>query len=479
MLFPPLSDTCAANELARRHLRYFVQLTTPGYLFTGFHENYIKIIDAFAKRKIRRLIISIPPQHGKSQISTRVLPAYLFGLNPDYKIAIGSYSSTLAMSFNRDVQRYIDTDEYSGIFPNTKINSKRVVTVDGWLRNASQFEIVNRKGSLMAVGRGGGLTGHMVDVMIMDDLFKDFEEGNSPIVRESAWQWYVNVVKTRLHNDSQELIVFTRWNEDDIIGRLEKIEKVITLESLDQLENVDPFTWVKVNFEAIKESPQTEIDKRSFGESLFPERHSIEKLIDTKKLDAVRFQCLYQGNPLNKEGLLYDTFKTYSKLPETTANNNYTDTADLGNDYLCSICYSVGIDNNIYITDIVYTQEPMEVTERLVSAMIERNDTRLSYIESNTGGRSFARNIERMTRKCKITWFNQNKNKESRIKTNSSTVNKFIYFPDDWAVKHSLFHSHLVNFKSMFAANKHDDIPDVLTGIIEKETTKNKAAIIW
>lgn len=479
MRLPPINPNDALNELARRHLRYFVKQTTPSYIFTEFHENYIKIIDAFAKKKIRRLIISVPPQHGKTQVSTRILPAYLFGLNPDYKIAIGSYSSTLAMSLNRDVQRYIDTDEYSAIFPETKINSKRVVTVDGWLRNASQFEIVNRKGSLMAVGRGGGLTGHMVDVMIMDDLFKDYEEGNSPIVRESAWQWYVNVVKTRLHNDSQELIVFTRWNEDDIIGRLEKIEKVITLESLEQLDNVDPFTWVKVNFEAIKESAQTPIDTRLPGEPLFPEKHSIEKLIDTKKLDAVRFQCLYQGNPLNKEGLLYDTFKTYSVLPECVSHNNYTDTADMGKDYLCSVCYSVGVDGNIYITDVVYTQEPMEITEKKVSAMIERNDTRLAYIESNTGGRSFARNIEQLTSRCKITWFNQSKNKESRILTNSSTVNKFIIMPDDWVLRWQVFSTHLINFKSLFAANKHDDAADVLTGIIEKEKGKNKAAIIW
>jgi predicted phage terminase large subunit-like protein len=479
MTLPKLKVDDVRNELARRELLYFIEALQPDYQFTQFHRNYIEILNSFAKKKIRRLIISVPPQTGKSQVSTRLLPAYLFGLNPDYKIAVGSYSTTLAMSFNRDIQRYIDTDVYSGIFPDTKINSKRVVTVDTWLRNSNEFEIIGRQGGLKAVGRGGGLTGHKVDIMIMDDLFKDYEEGNSPIVRESAWQWYVNVVKTRLHNDSQELIVFTRWNEDDIIGRLEKTEKIIELNSLSQLENVNPFTWIKVNFEAIKETPPTEIDNRQIGDVLWGERHSIEKLIDTKKLDPVRFQCLYQGNPVNKEGLLYDTFKTYTTIPDVISKSNYTDTADMGDNYLCSICYSVGIDNNIYITDILYTQEPMEVTEKKVSRMLEANDIRSAWIESNAGGRSFARNVERLTDKCKVNWFTQTKNKEARIKTNSSTVNKFIIMPHDWAIRYPVFYTHVTTFKNLFKANRYDDAADVLTGIVERECDKNKVAILW
>lgn len=107
------------------------------------------------------------------------------------------------------------------------MNESNVVTVsDNYLRNSEEFEIVNKKGGLKAVGRGGALTGNAVDVMIMDDIYKDYAESNSPIIREAAWDWYTTVVKTRLHNDSQELIVFTRWHEDDLIGRLEKKKKL-------------------------------------------------------------------------------------------------------------------------------------------------------------------------------------------------------------------------------------------------------------
>ena len=141
------------------------------------------------------------------------------------KIAVASYNTTFARKFNRDIQRIIDTKDYHSIFPETYLSSSKVVDVSSnFLRNTEEFEIVDHKGSLKAIGRGGALTGNSVDIMIMDDLYKDYAEGNSPIIRDAVWDWYTTVVKTRLHNDSQELIVFTRWNEDDLIGRLEKKE---------------------------------------------------------------------------------------------------------------------------------------------------------------------------------------------------------------------------------------------------------------
>lgn len=480
MTLPLIKIDDVANELARRSLAYFTRRVKTDYKMTQFHHNYLTILDAFAKKKIYKLIISMPPQHGKSEGSTRLLPAYILGLDNKSKLAICSYSSSLAMSFNRDIQRYIDTDEYSGVFPNTQINSTRVVTVDSWLRNSGEFEIIGTGGSLKAVGRGGGLTGHKIDVAILDDLYKDYEEANSPVVRESAWQWYVNVVKTRLHNDSQELIVFTRWNEDDIIGRLLKTEKYLMLTSFDQLDNIDKDTWVVINYPAIKEDAPTEIDTRCVGASLWPERHDDENLQGKRRLDPVRFQCLYQGNPINKEGLLYDDFKTYSAVPdEYVKRANYTDTADQGQDYLCSICYSVDRDDNIFVTDVIYTQDPMEVTELSVSAMINRNDTRIAKVESNSGGRSFARVIEKAVKQCNVTWFTQTKNKEARIKTNSATVTKRIFMPMDWMSRWPVFAAHVINYKAMFAANKHDDAADVLTGIVETECVNSKMPIIW
>ncbi|MCP4372641.1 MAG: terminase, partial [Deltaproteobacteria bacterium] len=280
------------------------------------HKVYYEILNMFAHKQIKKLIITEPPQHGKSEGSTRRLPSYILGIDPDRKIAIGSYNQPFARKFNRDNQRIIDSHPYHNLFPDTTLNRSSIVTVStNSLRNADEFEVVGYKGGVKAVGRGGALTGNPVDTMIMDDIYKDYAEGNSPIILESAWDWYTSVVRTRLHNDSQQLIVFTRWNENDLIGRLEETENVVEITDIAQIKDIDSNSWVKINFEAIKTGNPTPIDPREAGEPLWPERHSKEKLLEDRALDPEKFECLHQGNPKPKEGLLYSKFLTYTEYP--------------------------------------------------------------------------------------------------------------------------------------------------------------------
>ena len=167
------------------------------------------------------------PTHN-SEGSSRMLPSDILGHYPDKKIIIASYAATVAKDFNRDCQRIIDSDEYRAIFPDTVLNRSNVVTVaTNYLRNSDVFEVVGHAGSLRVVGRGGSLTSKTADVIILDDLYKDAQEANSPVIREGAWDWYTKVVLTRLHNDSQQLIVFTRWHPEDIIGRIMDSEQVV------------------------------------------------------------------------------------------------------------------------------------------------------------------------------------------------------------------------------------------------------------
>lgn len=470
------------NELATRNLRYFSERTEPSLEFTPFHDVYYEILDRFAHGKIKRLIITVPSQHGKSEGSSRRLPAYMLGLNPNLKIAIGSYSGTFAQDFNKDCQKIIDTYIYSHIFPDTKLYGQSSYSRTGasYLRTSTVFEIPNYKGSLRAVGRGGPLTGKPVDIMIMDDLYKDPAEANSPVVRIAVVKWYTGVIRKRLHNDSQELMVFTRWHEDDLIGYLEEKETVITVTCLDDLENIPEGAWIKINFEALKDSIKTSFDKREIGEALWAKRHSKKKHEADRKLDPIQFECMSQGNPSSKEGRLYSEFKTYNETPKNVVKKgNYTDTADTGNDYLCSICYDLCSDGMIYVTDVEYTQKAMETTEKSTAMMLDRNNTRVSRIESNNGGRGFARAVAVIVRICKITWFHQGNNKESRIKTNAPTVTKYIIMPFDWQQRWSIFASHVMTYKSLFKANAYDDAPDVLTGIIETEKATIRVKSRW
>ena len=439
--------------------------------FTPFHRTYYKVLEAFAEGRIRKLIVSMPPQHGKSVGATTLLPAYMLGLDPDMRIAIASYSGTLASKFNRRVQRIIESREYEALFPDTTI--KRGTKPAGYIRTSDEVEIIGRKGELISVGREGSLTGNRVDCFILDDLYKDAMEAQSPVVRDNCWDWYTSVVRTRMHNTSRELIVFTRWHEDDLIGTLMRTEPCRMLRSWDDIAEVGPAEWLYLNFEALKASEPTPLDPRAEGEALWPEQQSSELLLSKRRLDPVRFEAMYQGHPSSREGLLYgDNFREYESLPrDIVARASYTDTADMGDDYLCSVAYAIDTDGVIYVTDVVYSRESMEHTERLVAAMFKANDTRRAYVESNNGGRGFARSLQRQAPTVRVEWFHQSGNKEARILSNSATVLHTIRFPRGWNMRWPEFYAHLTTYRRLFRANRHDDAADVLTGIVEREVT--------
>lgn len=428
------------------------------------------------------------PTHN-SEGSSRKLPAFMLGLNPDTKICIGSYAATIARDFNRDVQRIIDTPKYREIFPKTFLNGSNVVTMaNTYLRNTDVIEMVGHKGSLRVVGRGGALTSKTVDVMIMDDVYKDYSEGNSPIVRNAAWKWYTTVVKKRLHNKSQELIVFTRWHEEDLIGKIEKGgEKIIDIKSWDSIKNIPDGAWVRINFEALKTGEPNEIDPREPGAALWESMHSRAKLERERALDPIQFQCLDQGNPGSAEGRLYrNPFRTYvdkSEWGTFVRSGNYTDVADEGDDFTFSACYDVYKSGNeawneqkkrfepiLYalITDMVFTQENTEVTSVTVPEMINRCGTQKAWIESNNGGAGFEKLIRKKIKAISEPFY-QGANKESRIITNSASVNAQIIMPLGWEERFPKIHEHVTGFLRDFPANEHDDPEDGLTGIYEKE----------
>jgi predicted phage terminase large subunit-like protein len=267
-------------------------------------------------------------------------------------------------------------------------------------------------------------------------------------------------------------MVFTRWHEHDLIGTIRSCERVIDLKEWSQLDSIPDDTWVALNFEALKSGTPTEIDPRQVGSALWEEQHSASLLVSKRRLDPQKFECLYQGNPSTPEGLLYgNNFATYTTLPkEIVRYGNYTDTADMGDDYLCSICYAVDSDGVIYITDCVYTREPMEVTEQLVSQMINNNRTRIATIESNNGGRGFARVVQRLCPTVKVEWFHQAGNKEARILSNSATVIHSIRMPQGWNMRWNELYNHLTTYRRLFPANRWHDAADVLTGIVEQQS---------
>ena len=177
-------------------------------------------------------------------------------------------------------------------------------------------------------------------------------------------------------------------------------------------------------------------------------------------------------NPTPLEGLMYHDFKTYDILPPIAkgVRANYTDTADTGADFLCSICANV-YRTGIYVTDILYTKKPMEYTEQATAKMLCKQETQVCMIESNNGGRAFSRNVERLTReygnrRTSFWPYTQTKNKQVRIFTRSAEVNNMIIFPADWQTRWPEFARDVKGYRKE-GGNAHDDHADVLTALVE------------
>lgn len=267
-----------ARLYAKTSLIDFIVYIKPDYRASWHHTLIADKLDEFLHSDRGRLMLFVPPQHGKSEIASRCLPAYVLGRAPDTKIAACSYSIDLARSFSRSVQSYMQQDEYRQIFPDVEV---------GKPLSTDLFQLRSGNGQYKAVGVLGGLTGHTVDLAIIDDPVKDAIEANSETYRERVWEWYLNVLETRLHNGSKVILIMTRWHEDDLAGRL-----------LDR----QPEKWEVIKIPAIKEKDGLPEDPRQIGEALWPEKHSLEKLNSLRALSERTFTSLYQQSPTVKEG---------------------------------------------------------------------------------------------------------------------------------------------------------------------------------
>lgn len=256
----------------------FIYYVKTDYRANWHHKYIANQLDNFVQSDRGRLMLFVPPQHGKSEITSRCLPAYLLGRNPNLKIAACSYSIDLARSFSRNVQANIDSEAFKEVFPGVEV---------GKPASTDLFKINDKDGRYKAVGVLGGLTGHTVDLAIIDDPVKDAMEANSDTYRNRVWEWYINVLETRLHNKSKVILIMTRWHEDDLAGRL--------------LER-QPGQWEVIKIPAIKEKGGPPDDPRKIGEPLWPDRHNLEKLNNLRALSERTFTSLYQQNPTVKEG---------------------------------------------------------------------------------------------------------------------------------------------------------------------------------
>uniref|UniRef100_UPI002ED1C288 phage terminase large subunit n=1 Tax=Enterocloster clostridioformis TaxID=1531 RepID=UPI002ED1C288 len=454
----------AKIELARREFFFYCHLKAPDF----YKEDRKYLVDLcnafqdFIQSDDEVMIVNEPPRHGKSR-TAGLLVEWVLGNDQTQKIMTGSYNETLSTMFSKNVRNDIQEEKadenrivFSDIFPGVSIKHG-----DGAM---NLWSLEGGYNNYLATSPTGTATGFGATLLIIDDLIKNSEEANNELTKEKHWNWFTDTMLSRLEEDGKIIIIMTRWASDDLAGR-----------ALEHFREAG----AKVRHISMKalQNPDTH-------EMLCPEVLSYKSYqAKIQAMGADIASANYQQEPIDLKGRLYTSFKTYSgELPQFKEIRNYTDTADTGEDYLCSINYGITFANEAYVLDVLYTKEPMEVTEPALARMLLEGAVNLARIESNNGGRGFARNVRRILEELgsnytTIKWFTQTQNKQARIYSNSSWVMQHIYYPEDWKNRWPEYHNAMIKYQRE-GQNKHDDAPDATTGIAENCAKKGGISVL-
>lgn len=447
----------AKIELAKREFFYYCHLKAPKFYKEDrqFLVDFCKELQDFLVSDDEAIIINMPPRHGKSR-TIGCFVEWILGNDQSKKIMTGSYNETLSTTFSKNVRNTITEEKadeekvvYSDVFPGVRIKQG-----DGAM---NLWSLENGYNNYLATSPTGTATGFGADILIIDDLIKNSYEANNDLILEKHWEWFTQTMLSRLEEGGKIIIVMTRWHSQDLAGKL-----------MDEFKEMGT-KYRLVIYKAMQEN----------GDMLCPEILSRKSYENKRRSMGIEIaEANYQQNPIDIKGRLYTSFKTYTKLPADEQGNllysaikNYTDTADTGKDYLCSINY-LEYDGEAYILDILYTKDPMEVTEPATAKMLAKNKVNIADIESNSGGRGFGRAVENHLKRlgyfgAVINFFHQSKNKEARILSNATWVMEHIYFPVNWADRWPEYHKAMTKYQRE-GKNEHDDAPDCTTGIAEK-----------
>ena len=347
------------RELASRHFLPFVKYTLPEYEVTWYHKILCTVLEDWFAGKIKRLMLFMPPRHGKSQLVSRHLPAFIFGKNPNAYIISASYGMELAEDMNDDVQKIIDDARYYNVFPQTTLaKSIRTLKSDKkkYKRNSNQFQIVGHKGRYQASAVDSAITGRGFDYGIVDDPIKNRKEAESKTVRDSVLSWYMSTFETRQEGEVPILLTVTRWHEDDLAGKLLDLAKKGGKHAL---------KWKVLNFPALAD-PDEELhpldQRKGTGEALWPKKFS-RKILQARRatLTGYEWESIYQQHPLPAGGakIKRTWFKIRDYPPEDLYWSRFWDlaiSAKKSADYTASIAGAVDSDGNIYLRDMIRGQ---------------------------------------------------------------------------------------------------------------------------
>lgn len=448
----------AARMLARKRLLHYIKRFHPGFMANWFHEEVAERLEAFyeavVNRQSPRLILAVPPRHGKSTMATDFGPSFFLGRHPDHEVIIATHTAALAVDFSKKIRERLRQEEHHVLFPQTQLHRDA--------QGSEQWR-TTRGGGLKAVGVGSAVVGSGAHVLVIDDPFKGFEEALSADQREKVWQWYITEAYTRLAPGGGVLVIAQRWHEDDLTGRLERLSRS---------GEGDKFEIVRYPAIAVEDEPH-----RKRGEPLHPERYSKEFLLQYKRIAADWvWEALYQQNPqpMGNAYFTAEMFRFYGpdEAPERDDVEVYIawDLA-LGqkerNDYSVAVVVGHDRDGVVWVLDVVRLRaDTAELVERMIDLDLywepAIHGVEDGHIRQAIGPFLERRIQERKAHRCVITPLpHKRRDKELRARAIQGMMrNGLVRFPIDapWfpALKNELL---------AFPGGQHDDQVDALAWI--------------
>lgn len=437
---PLLPHQAATELLARRKARAglidFSAYTNPSYIAAPHHELIASKLEAVERGEIKRLMITMPPRHGKSELASRRFPAWYMGRNPGKQIIASSYNSDLASDFGREVRNIVDSPEYGALF-NTSLAADS--------KAANRWH-TDKGGMYVAAGVGTAITGRGADILLIDDPFKDRQEADSEITRQRVWDWYTSTAYTRLMPGGSVVLINTRWHDDDLSGKL-----------LSEQEHGGD-QWEVLSLPAIQ----------SDGTALWPEWYPMERLEQIRSvLPARDWNSLYQQNPIPDDGDYFksDWFGEYESLPEHLTLFGASDYAvtDGGGDWTEHGVFGVDKALNIYVVDWWRGQKTSDVWIDAKCDLILRHKPQCWFGESGPIRRAvepfMLRRMDERNAYCQIEWMASISDKAARARSiqGMASMGK-VFLP-----KNATWKGDILAQLLRFPAGKHDDAVDVFS----------------
>ena len=445
----------ALRILTRKRLLPFVERFNPDYSAGWVHKDICRRLEQFsrdvAEKKSPRLMLFMPPRHGKSTLASIAFPAWHLGRHPDHEFISCSYSGSLAMGFSRKVRSLLRDPSFKTAFK-TRLDPDSQ-SAEAWL--------TTNGGGYVAAGVGGGITGKGAHVLVIDDPVKNREDAESQNNREANWDWYTSTAYTRLAPGGGVLVILTRWHDDDLAGKLLRASS----------EGGDE--WTVVKYPAIAEEDE---EFRATGDALHPERYDVESLQRIQRAVGPRdWSALYQQNPVADDGDYFSRsmIQYYDPDDIDLDRMKFYCAWDLAigkkdrNDY--SVGMVVGIDEmeHIYVVDVVRGRfDGFELVEQILD-MYELWRPAIVGIEKGHIEMALGPFLEKRVRERGLyeAYFKDLKtgrrDKEARARAIQGRMQQgMVHFPRD-----EIFTGPLVAELLRFPNGVHDDQVDALAWI--------------